>query len=85
MTGFEKKRLGERQPSVLIIKCGGRKTEGENSRAPLWMNSELAQEENTLSKWRKQGAQYNESTGLKICSKIDDMRYGIKDKRKKHT
>jgi hypothetical protein len=70
---------------VLIITCGGRKIEGENSRALLWTNSELAREENTLSKWHEQGAQYNESIGSKIYSKIDDMRYEIKDNRKEHT
>jgi hypothetical protein len=40
---------------------------------------------NALSKWREQGAQYNESAGSKIRSKIDDMRYEIKDNRKEHT
>jgi hypothetical protein len=85
VTGFERKRLGKQQPSVLIVKCGGRKIEGANSRASLWTNSELAREENALSKWREQGAQYIESAGSKIHSKIDDMRYEIKDNRKEHT
>jgi hypothetical protein len=70
---------------VLTVKCGERKTEGENSRAPLWTNLELALEENALSKWHEQGEQHNESAGSKIRSKIDDMRYGIKDNREKHT
>jgi hypothetical protein len=85
VTGFKRKRLGERNPSMLIIKCGERKTEGANSREPLWTNSELAREENTLSKWREQGAKYNKSTSLKFRFKVNDMRYGIKDNRKKHT
>ena len=85
MTGFERKRLGKRQHSMLIVKCGKRKIEVENSRVSLWMNSELAREENALFKWREQGAEYNESAGLKIRSKIDDLRYEIKDNRKEHT
>jgi hypothetical protein len=44
---------------------------GLNSRASLWMNSELTREENVFSKWSKQGAQYNESTGSIICSEIE--------------
>jgi hypothetical protein len=35
-----------------------------------------------LSKWHKQGAQYNKSAGLKIHFEIDDMRYEIKGNRK---
>jgi hypothetical protein len=35
-----------------------------------------------LSKWREQGALYNESTGSKIRSEIDSMRYEIKGNRK---
>jgi hypothetical protein len=69
---------------MLIVKCGKRKIEVENSRVSLWMNSELAREENALSKWRKQGAQYNEFAGSKIRSKIEDLRYEIKDNRKEH-
>ena len=56
MTGFERKRLGEQKPSVLIVKCGRRKTEGGNSRESVWMNSKLSQEENALAKWRKEGS-----------------------------
>jgi len=51
---------------------------GSNSGASLWTNSELALEENVLSKWRKQGAFYSESTGSIICSEIDRKRYEIK-------
>jgi hypothetical protein len=51
---------------------------GSNSGASLWMNSELALEENVLSKWREQGALYNESAGSIIHSEIDRKRYEIK-------
>jgi hypothetical protein len=51
---------------------------GSNSGAPLWMNSELALEENILSKWREQEALYNESASSIIRSKIDKKRYEIK-------
>jgi len=37
----------------------------------LRVNSELALEENILSKWREQGVLYNESVGSKIHSEID--------------
>jgi hypothetical protein len=40
--------------------------------------SELALEENVLSKWHEKGALYDESTGSKIHSEIDRKRYEIK-------
>jgi hypothetical protein len=39
------------------------------------VNSELALEENVLSKWREQGALRSESTGSKIRSEIDRKIY----------
>jgi hypothetical protein len=51
---------------------------GSDSGASLWTNSELALEENVLSKWHEQGALYRKSTGLKIRSEIDSTRYEIK-------
>jgi hypothetical protein len=51
---------------------------GSNSGAPLWTNSDLALEENILSKWREQGALYSESAGSIIHSEIDRKRYEMK-------
>jgi hypothetical protein len=50
---------------------------GSNLRASLWMNSELALEENVLSKWREQGALYNEYVGSIIHSEVDRKRYEV--------
>ena len=43
----------------------------------MWVNLELALEENILSKWHEQGALYSESTGSKFHSEIDRKRYEI--------
>jgi hypothetical protein len=51
---------------------------GSNSRAPLQVNSELALEENVLSKWHRKGALCSESAGSKIHSEIDSKIYEIK-------
>jgi hypothetical protein len=48
---------------------------GSNSGALLWENSELALEENILSKWHGQGVSYSESAGSIIHSEIDRKRY----------
>jgi len=50
---------------------------GSNSRASLCTNSEIALEENILSKWHEKGALYSESAGSIIHSKIDRKRYEI--------
>ena len=41
------------------------------------MNSELALEENVLSKWLEQGVLYSESKGSIIHSEVDRKRYEI--------